>query len=266
MDNVAEKHEATGRSLAAQSAGSLPAVTSDANNLMGAIIACASNKDVDADKVERLLGMYKSIKADNAKSAYFAALSDMQDELPAIQERGEIKISDKKNNPKYALWEDINKAIKPIMRKHGFALSFRTGQAEGKISVTGILSHRDGHSEETTMNLPVDTGPGRNAVQAVGSSTSYGKRYTAAALLNITSTGDDDDGQAAAANGFITEDQVTTITDLLDRTGGDPERFCEKVMKTDCIAHIKASDYTKAITTINEADQARRAKARAEAK
>ncbi|WP_371924668.1 ERF family protein [Pseudomonas sp. R5(2019)] len=45
--------------------------------------------------------------------------------------------------------------------------------------------HRDGHREQTAMLLPVDIGKGRNAVQAVGSSTTYGKRYVMCALLNI---------------------------------------------------------------------------------
>jgi hypothetical protein len=48
------------------------------------------------------------------------------------------------------------------------------------------------------MILPHDSTGSKNAVQAVGSSTSYGKRYTACALLNITSRGEDDDGETAA--------------------------------------------------------------------
>jgi hypothetical protein len=44
-----------------------------------------------------------------------------------------------------------------------------------------VLSHELGHSEETTMTLPLDTSGSKNNVQAVGSSTSYGKRYTATA-------------------------------------------------------------------------------------
>ncbi|HET9820175.1 MAG TPA: ERF family protein, partial [Rhodanobacteraceae bacterium] len=55
----------------------------------------------------------------------------------------------------------------------------------------------DGHREETSITLPADTSGSKNAVQAVASSTSYGKRYTAGALLNLTSHGEDDDAFSA---------------------------------------------------------------------
>lgn len=158
------------------------------------ISRAAADPNTDVTKLERLLQMAREVRADDAKTAYFTDLAEMQDELPSVEERGEIKIG---NGPgqKYALWEDINKAIKPIMKKHGFAISFRTGFVDGKITVTGVLSHRAGHSEETTIHLPSDNSGSKNAVQAVGSSTSYGKRYTACALLNLTSGGEDDDGE-----------------------------------------------------------------------
>jgi hypothetical protein len=273
VNEVEQKHEQSALSLAAQAPiDQLPAVTSDANNLMGAIIACASNQNVDADKVERLLGMYERIKAANAKAAYFAALSDMQDDLPAIQERGIIGLSSNdKKNPKYALWEDINKAIKPVMKAHGFALSFRTGTADGKITVTGILSHRDGHSEETTMSLPVDTGAGRNAVQAVGSSTSYGKRYTACALLNITSTGEDDDGEKAGNGPYIDETQADQLLDLAGTAFTDPAkkahliaRLCEK-FKIENITMLRLKDFRDACQLLNDTITTVKDKARAAA-
>src|SRR3546814_10944018 len=86
---------------------------------------------------------------------------------------------------KYALWEDIIEAIRDLLSEHGFALSFRTGRENDQITVTGILSHRDGHSEETTIFLPLDTTGAKNAVQGVGSSPRYGKRYAAPHLLHL---------------------------------------------------------------------------------
>ena len=46
------------------------------------------------------------------------------------------------------------------------------------------------------MQLPVDLTGSKNAVQAAGSSVSYGKRYTVSALLNLTSRGEDDDARS----------------------------------------------------------------------
>lgn len=49
----------------------------------------------------------------------------------------------------------------------------------------------------TRLRLPPDLSGDKNSIQAVGSSVSYGKRYTACALLNITSRGEDDARSAA---------------------------------------------------------------------
>ena len=51
----------------------------------------------------------------------------------------------------------VVQAITPVLAAHGFALSFRLGREPDRQIIKGILSHRDGHSEETEMSLPVDT-------------------------------------------------------------------------------------------------------------
>lgn len=227
-----------------------PAEVAAPTSILNIISRAASDPNTDVDKLERLMAMAERIHDRDAKTAYFGALAKLQDELPEIQERGEIKISENRPGQKYALWEDINKAIKPMLKTHGFALSFRTGHADGKITVTGILSHEGGHSEETTIHLPADTSGSKNAVQAVGSSTSYGKRYTAAALLNITTRGGDDDGNAAGGNGPISDEQISIIAELLERFGADVPAFC-KYMGVATVKDIRSKDYKKAVESLN---------------
>jgi hypothetical protein len=184
------------RSIAPAGQGQI--IGADSATLMQVISRAAADPNTDVDKLERLLGVYERITAKSAEAAYNQSLALMQPELPVIAERGGIKNNTGKVTSTYAYWEDINEAIRPVLAKHGFSLSFRTGQENGQIVVAGVLSHAQGHREETTMYLPVDGSGSKNAVQAVGSSISYGKRYTAAALLNLTSRGEDDDGQKAA--------------------------------------------------------------------
>ncbi|QIG76663.1 essential recombination ERF family protein [Rhizobium phage RHph_I1_23] len=169
----------------------VPALSESAA-IIQVIERAAMNPNVDIDKMERLLEMQERIMARNAKASYAAAFAKMQPDLPEIPEHGKGH-----NNVSYALWEDINDLIKPVISKHGFGISFQTGREGPNITVTAILTHCEGHSEQTTMILPVDTSGNKNAVQAVGSSTSYGKRYTATALLNLTSRHEDDDGKAS---------------------------------------------------------------------
>ena len=233
-------------------------IQTNPNTIMEVISRAAADPNTDVDKLERLLQMYERISDRDAKAAYAADLSLMQPKLPVINERGKISTDKGKTvQSRYALWEDINEAIGPILAEHGFGLSFRTGQtAEGKITVTGILSHRGGHQEETLIILPHDSSGNKNAVQAVGSSTSYGKRYTAMALLNITSRGEDDDGKAGGDPGGLTEDQQADVQALMEDVGADRDRFL-KYIKADSIAAIPAASFDKVMKTL----EAKRGKA-----
>jgi hypothetical protein len=229
----------------------VPQAQSESNAVIAMIERAARDPNVDIDKMQRLLDMRANETARQAKAAYAAALAEMQPKLPVIGRRGQIKIGqDASKNPKYALWEDINDAIKPVLAAHGFALSFRTGRDGDRVTVTGILSHRDGHSEETTMVLPIDTGPGRNAVQSIGSSTSYGKRYTATALLNLTSRGEDDDGEAGGAEP-ITDKQSEELKTLIVQVGADIQKFL-KVFKIDRVEDLPAKRFEEAKTRLEQ--------------
>ena len=174
-------------------------VVADGATLMDVIARAAADPTTDVDKLERLMAMHERFTERQARAAYDEAMARMQPELPVIRERGAIKDNKDKVQSTYAKWEDVNAQIGPVLTKHGFSLTFRVGSgAEGRPTVTGVLAHSAGHREETTMTLPVDASGSKNNVQGVGSSTSYGKRYTTFALLNLVSAkSEDDDGQAA---------------------------------------------------------------------
>lgn len=159
----------------------------------------ARDPNVDVEKLERLIGMRERLQDQAAKSAFNAAFSEMQAEIPEITERGEIKNKEGKVQSKYAKNEDIQKVLRPILQQFGFSLSFRTEWPGPKtVKVVGILTHRDGHSRESEFLSDADQSGSKNSVQALGSAISYGRRYTTLDLLNITSRGADDDGQAVS--------------------------------------------------------------------
>jgi hypothetical protein len=205
----------------------LAPVTDLSGGLMAIIASAARDPSVDIDKMERLLQMKERVEAREAKSAYTRALAELQTVLPVIGERGEILDKNKRVQSTYALWEDINDAIKPILAEKGFALSFRPQVRDGSALVVGTLSHVAGHSEEGEMALPSDTSGSKNAVQAVGSSTSYAKRYIAAALLNLTSRGEDDDGVKGGLGLLVDDAQLCALQNLASGVGADTRRFCE---------------------------------------
>ena len=197
--------------------GTQVAATSESVTILQIIQQVAMSPDADIDKMERLMVMHQNMQALQAKQKYDEALAEMQEELPVIGERGGIKDRNGRVQSTYALWEDINEMIRPVLARHGFAISFRTPRNERGIEVEGVLSHRAGHREMTSLVLPADTSGSKNGVQAVASSVSYGKRYTAGALLNFTTTGEDDDGNSAVLTPRVTSVHAAQLASLLDR-------------------------------------------------
>ncbi len=226
-------------------------IQSEAGALVSMIERAARDPNVDIDKMERLLQMQERVLARTAREAFNVAFAEMQSDLPEIREKGR---GDK--NTTFALWEDVNEAIKPILKGHGFGLSFKTGRTNERIIVTAILLHRAGHSEETTLELPVDTSGSKNAVQAVGSSTSYGKRYTAMALLNLTSrlkADRDDDGRGAGAP-TVSEEQIADLTDLIESVGANLSRFLN-FMGVGSLAEIPAARFDHAVRELKKKER-----------
>lgn len=242
-----------------------PAPMSESSALLAVIERAARDPSVDVDKMERLMQMHERLRERNAKEAFDAALAVMQPDLPQVDRKGRIVVLSKEDraagrmdakpqqSTPYALWEDINTAIGPHLAEHGFALSFRTGTTtEGKITVTGVLSHRAGHREETTITLMHDSSGSKNNVQAVGSSISYGKRYTAGLLLNITSRapGDaDDDGLAAGAPETISAEQEQILRrEIMDANADLPEFL--KYFKIEKLDHLPSGQFERAMTSL----------------
>lgn len=174
---------------------------SQAQSLIQVIERVAMNPNADIVKLEKLMDLQERIMNREEEKAFYADLATMQPELPRV-----IKSKDG-HNSKYAPLEDINDAIRPAMQKHGFAVLFDINQGENCVEITTTLAHRLGHTKSLTIPLALDTSGSKNAVQAVGSTISYGKRYGICAILNI-STGDDNDGASKS-------DDLPDITDAL---------------------------------------------------
>lgn len=221
----------------------------DVSPMMAMIDRAARDPAVDIDKLERLMAMKERHDAQEAQREFDNAMADMQPKLPSIGERGNAA-----GRYTFALWEDINSVVKPILQQHGFALTFRTSFVDG-VAVTGVLSHRAGHREETSITLPADGSGNKNAVQAVASSVSYGKRYTASALLNLTTHGEDDDAYKAVEEA-ITESQEIQLSEMLEATGSDKAKFL-KFFKVNGLSELPAKKFQQAFGMLKAKETAK---------
>lgn len=226
------------------------AVAPDSTSILGIIAQAATDPRVDVIKMQALLDMQERVLAKKAEADFNAALAAMNTDKLRVSRNGTVDLGAGKGSYKFAKWEDMDKVIRPIMQREGFTLSFdSTERAGGGITVTGTLLHSSGHKKSASIPLALDTGAGRNNLQAMGSTLSYGKRYTAEMLLNIVREDDDDDGVRGGTL-FITLEQATQIEALLTETKSDRVGFMRH-FGVDAITEIRVEQFTAAINALN---------------
>lgn len=192
---------------------------------------------------EKLMTLQDRWEASQARKQFDAAVSEAKAEIPAI-----TRNATGHNSKRYADFAAIAKVVDPILGKHGLSYRFRTTQ-NGSIAVTCILSHKAGHSEETTLIGPADSSGNKNAIQAIGSTLTYLQRYSLVQMLGLAASADDD-GKAGAAGEAISEKQAADLRDLMEVVTADRPRFL-KFFKIETIEELPAKRYQEAVTMLN---------------
>lgn len=164
-----------------------------ADPMVSMIERIAMDPNSDLAKLEKMLDMKERHEAAEAKAAFASAFAKASAEFPSIPLNGVGH-----NNKPYATLKDITSLTRPVLSENGLAMTFAIDTTGNAIIVTAKLMHKAGHVESTSINLPADNSGSKNAVQAVGSSQTYGQRYTAQAILGL-SLGEDteDDGRGS---------------------------------------------------------------------
>ena len=229
-------------------------VTQDNASLMAVIARAASDPSVDVDKMERLMAMKERADARLSEQAFNAAMTAAQMAIRPIA----ADASNPQTKSKYASYLALDKALRPIYVKHGFALSFDTadGAPADCVRVVCYVSHADGHSRTYKIDMPADGkgakgGDVMTKTHATGAAMTYGQRYLLKMIFNIA-VGEDDDGNGASdLQGNISDAQAQMIRDLIARYDGDIEALC-KFMGVESVPDIQKKDYGNAITAIND--------------
>lgn len=186
----------------------VPAVAREMSpaEMFASLVDLAKDPSVDPQKMTALVDLQMKMmdysKQEEFNKAKIAAIMEM----PAIGKRGEIKNKGVVQS-RYSRFEDIYRIVKPILQRHGLAISFNVGNSDKMVTVQPLLSHTNGHVEKGEfMSLPIDTSGAKNSTQGAGSASQYGKRYTMKAMLNIVDEGVDDDGRGAGGGDPLYEE------------------------------------------------------------
>lgn len=166
------------------------------------LLELAISKDLDMEKLERLMAMQQRWEAQQSRKAYFKAFSEFQAECPPIP-KDVKKTFPTSKGPKtlnYASLGQIGKIIRPVMKKHGLSYRWSQEQANGMMKITCILAHEMGHEESTSLIAPPDSNVGNNGLHQNSSTNTYLQRYTLKAVAGLSDIDDDDDGVSGGDN------------------------------------------------------------------
>lgn len=170
--------------------------------VLSMISGLVQRENFDIHALEKLIQLQNDAEDRQAKRSFNLHLSEMLGEIPVIAKTGFNDFQ----KTKFARLEDIVEITRPILYRHGFAITYKQTQEmipnakteQGSIfcmmTVICVLKHRDGHEESNEIQLPIATIKGQTPIQAMGMGSSYGRRYTLMQALNIATSGDDTDG------------------------------------------------------------------------
>lgn len=227
---------------------------SGGGGLLAMIERLASNPQLNIDVFDRLLAARRQEEDRRAKQAFDNAIALAKGEIPPIVKNREVRFETKgpggKTSYRHEDFAAVAAAIDPVLARHGLSYRFRTKQDGAKLIVTCIVSHRDGYSEETTLEAANDTSGSKNPIQSVGSAATYLSRYSLKLALGLAAS-NDDDGQSAAAEGAIGTDEIAYVEQLVRDTGSDPAKFLA-ALKAESIEALTMSQYRRAIELLNQ--------------
>lgn len=199
-------------------------------NFIGTAIA---DPNTDVQKLRALLDMQREVRAENAQALFSEAMFRVQAKLkPMMRSRTVKLVKDGRDLGSYNFLpaEDIDDILRPLLEENGLWEVFTTEPRSDGAGLVGFLevTHLAGHSRKVSMPLPLDTGAGRNNLQAYGSTTSYLRRYLREMMFSIIRKGADDDGKRAGEK-FITKEQADELRTMAKEAGRPEGTFLTRL-------------------------------------
>lgn len=209
------------------------------------LLSRALERGADLTVLEKLMDLQERHEKNQARKAFDAAVAEAKAKIkPVVKNRTG-------NNSKYADLSAYAKEVDPILAAHGLSYRYGSRQEGATIYITCILSHRDGHCEETTLSGAPDATGSKNAIQAIGSTVEYLKRYTLTLALGLSAAEADDDGRAAGGDEPISEEQLAALQAKIDAAKTDAAKLCS-YLKIDALPDLRKSRLHEAEAMLNE--------------
>lgn len=226
-------------------------------SLLQVIERAARDPAVDIGKMERLIELQRQIHDREAEVEFNRAMALAQSEMGRVS----TDAVNPQTHSRYATYAKLDKALRPIYGRHGFALSFDETDSPKPDHVRVIchVSHRGGFTRTYHTDMPADgKGPKGNDVMskthATGAAKQYGMRYLLRGIFNVAVGEDENDGNDDVP--CLTEKQQADLTAMITERGFKVSAFLTWA-KVSSLAEIPAANYQACVEAIKARGNAR---------
>lgn len=223
-------------------------------SLMDVIARAASDPTVDIDKMERLIALQQQVSARDAEMAFNQAMNAAQAEMRPIS----ANASNPQTRSRYATFDKLDRALRPIYTHHGFSLSFDEGDSPkpNHVRVLCYVAHNAGHTRTYHRDMPADGkgakgGDVMTLTHAAGAAGSYGARYLLKGIWNVAVGDDDTDGNDVTAEHPVSVAQYDALQKRVTDVQADEAKFCE-YFRISVLSDLPARRFAEALKMLDK--------------
>jgi len=219
------------------------------------MLQIAVERGADMAQLEKLMELQERWQANQARKAFDEAIAAAKAKIKPIVKKREVDFTTAKGRTNYQ-YEDlamIASEVDPILSEFGLSYRYRASQDGNKVSVTCVIAHREGHSEETTLTALNDESGNKNSIQAIGSAVTYLQRYTLKLALGLAAA-KDDDGNSIGGPEKITEKQAADLQAKAEEVGANIPNFL-RYLKVSSFDQLPVSKYAAALRALEQKAQ-----------
>lgn len=217
---------------------------------LNALTQSIATGQLQPEQLSMVLDAQERILDRQAKQEFAAAMAACQSEIPAVLKNK----YNQQTSSKFEDLESLNKSLVPVYSKHGFGVSFDTGDSGSpdKLRILADVSHRAGWTKQYHYDLDYDMygmkgNVNKTKIHGSSSTVSYGRRYLLKMIFNITTADEiDNDGNTEESVETLTENEIANIESLITELGIETASFL-KIAKKDSIAEIHRDRYKAAV-------------------
>jgi len=175
------------------------------------IVLYAMQKGADIAQIEKFMDLQMKWEADQARKAFVSDMAEFKKNPPRITKDKQVAFNG--TSYMHATLGNVTGAIVEGLARHGFSHRWDTDQQQGgQIVVTCILTHKQGHSERTTMSAGRDDSGKKNNIQQMASTVTYLQRYTLLSATGVaTNDQEDDDGAGSELDTRLADEWIAKV-------------------------------------------------------